>query len=91
MGHLPHFTMLLISAVSGLAGTTREHLGLALALDVPIIIIVNKIDLASTEMLENTISSLESLLKSAACKKVYTIIYFDYSLIEFNLLGSFEG
>lgn len=64
------FALLVVSAICGVAGTTREHLGLALALGVPIIFVVNKIDLASHDCLKNTISQLETLLKSPICKKV---------------------
>ena len=70
MGHLPHLAMLIVSAVTGLIGTTREHLGLALALHVPLIIIVNKIDLVSAEIVRSTLTQIESLIKSPACKKV---------------------
>lgn len=65
-----HFAMLVVSAICGVAGTTREHLGLALALEVPIVVVINKIDLASQESLSGTISQLEVLLKSPVCKKV---------------------
>lgn len=70
MGHVPHFALLVVSAVCGVAGTTREHLGLALALDVPIIVVVNKIDMTSADTLATTMSQLKSLLKSPVCKKV---------------------
>jgi len=70
MGHLPHLAMLIVNAVSGLAGTTREHLGLALALNVPLIIIINKIDLVASEIVRNNLAQIESLIKSPACKKV---------------------
>ncbi|XP_015795657.1 GTP-binding protein 2 [Tetranychus urticae] len=74
MGHSPHIAMLVVSAVAGLAGTTLEHLGLALALDVPIVIVVNKVDLSTSETTKDTLNKLESLLKSPACKKLPIII-----------------
>lgn len=70
MGHSPHLAFLVVSAVAGLTGMTREHLGLALALNLPFAIIVNKIDLPSAEAIKAVLSQLDSLLKSPACKKV---------------------
>ncbi|RWS29736.1 GTP-binding protein 2-like protein [Leptotrombidium deliense] len=70
MGHLPHLAIMVVSAVSGIAGTAREHFGLALALDVPLILVVNKVDIATTDTVSNTVQQIESLLKSVACKKV---------------------
>ncbi|KAG1659851.1 GTP-binding protein 2 [Nymphon striatum] len=72
-GYAPHFAMVLVSANAGVIGTTREHLGLALALNVPIFIVVNKIDICqqtSPQVLTKTLNQLEFLLKSPGCKKV---------------------
>lgn len=69
-GHSPHFAMLVVSAVCGVVGTTREHLGLAMALEVPIVVVVNKVDLASPAALQCTLNQLHSVLKGAGCKKV---------------------
>ena len=70
MGHLPHFTLLLVSAVSGIAGTTKEHLSLSTALELPVVIVVNKIDLANEQKLEETMQDLESFLKSSLVNRV---------------------
>lgn len=51
-------------------GTTREHLGLALAVGVPIFVVVSKIDLCRGCQVERTIKQLEKILKSPGCKKV---------------------
>lgn len=69
-GHSPHFAMLVVSAVSGVAGTTKEHLGLTMALEVPVVVVVNKVDLASPSCLQRTLSQLQMLLKGPGCKKV---------------------
>lgn len=70
MGHLPHFALLLVSAVSGVAGTTKEHFNLAKALDLPVVIVVNKVDLASAEALAETAAQIDTFLTSPVCKKV---------------------
>lgn len=51
-------------------GTSREHLGLCLALDVPMFIVINKTDICTPAVTEKTIRSLETLLKSPGCRKM---------------------
>lgn len=53
-----------------LAGTTREHLGLAMALQVPTIAVVTKIDLCPTSVVERACRQLEQLLTSPACGRI---------------------
>ncbi|KAI1287439.1 GTP-binding protein 2 [Halotydeus destructor] len=77
MGHLPHFALLLVSAVSGVAGTTKEHFGLAMALELPVIVVINKVDLVSAEALRKTTEQIEAYLKSPLCKKIPMILNSD--------------
>lgn len=70
MGHLPHVVLLLVSAVSGIAGTTREHLSLAKALDLPVVVIVTKIDLVSEAKLQQTKDEVDDMLKSLPVQRV---------------------
>ena len=51
-------------------GTSREHLGLCIALDVPMFIVVNKTDACTAAITEQTIKGLERVLKSPGCKKI---------------------
>ena len=44
LGYRPHYVMLVVAADMGVVGTTREHLGLAMALQVPVFVVVTKID-----------------------------------------------
>lgn len=69
-GYAPDFAMLVVSANTGLAGTTKEHLGFTLALKVPVFVVVTKIDKCRRFILERTVSQLEKILKSPGCKKV---------------------
>ncbi|KAH3846837.1 GTP-binding protein 2-like [Dreissena polymorpha] len=66
----PDFSMLVVSANTGMAGTTKEHLGFALALKVPIFVVVTKIDMCRKFLIEKTVSQLEKILKSPGCKKI---------------------
>ena len=56
------------------AGTTREHLGLAMALKVPIFIVVSKVDLCSRGTVERTVRQLERVLKQPGCNKVPMVV-----------------
>ncbi|KAG7253778.1 hypothetical protein CRUP_007826 [Coryphaenoides rupestris] len=53
-----------------LAGTTREHLGLALALKVPIFLVLSKVDLVSGPAVQRTLRQLQRVLKQPGCNKV---------------------
>ena len=44
--------MLMIGANAGIVGMTKEHLGLALALSVPIFVVVTKIDMCPPNVLQ---------------------------------------
>ena len=73
-GYAPDFNMLLISATSGVIGTTREHLGFSMALNVPVYVVVNKIDACTNKALRQTLSTLEFLLKSPGCNKIPLLV-----------------
>lgn len=70
-GYSPHYIMLVVSGSAGIVGMTREHLTLAIALDVPFFITVTKIDLALPAA---TLIAIEQVLKSAGCRKVPLIV-----------------
>ena len=46
--------MLMIGANAGIVGMTKEHLGLALALSVPVFVVVTKIDMCPPNVLQVT-------------------------------------
>ncbi|XP_031522957.1 GTP-binding protein 2 isoform X4 [Papio anubis] len=72
--YCPDCALLLVSANTGIAGTTREHLGLALALKVPFFIVVSKIDLCAKTTVERTVRQLERVLKQPGCHKVPMLV-----------------
>lgn len=71
---LPPTFSLLPPAFSEAAGTTREHLGLALALKVPFFIVVSKVDLCAKTTVERTVRQLERVLKQPGCHKVPMLV-----------------
>ncbi|XP_028844160.1 GTP-binding protein 2 [Denticeps clupeoides] len=72
--YCPDFAMLVVSANTGIAGTTREHLGLSMALKVPIFIVVSKVDLCTKNTVERTVRQLERVLKQPGCNKVPMLV-----------------
>ncbi|XP_060571466.1 GTP-binding protein 1-like [Ruditapes philippinarum] len=73
-GHAPDFAMLMIGANAGIIGMTKEHLGLALALQVPVFVVVTKIDMCPANVLDDTLKLLQRILKSPGCRKMPLLV-----------------
>ncbi|XP_056265035.1 GTP binding protein 1, like isoform X3 [Pseudoliparis swirei] len=73
-GHLPDFCMLMVGSNAGIVGMTKEHLGLALALNVPVFVVVTKIDMCPANILQETLTLLQRLLKSPGCRKIPVLV-----------------
>lgn len=73
-GHAPDFGMLMVGANAGVVGMTKEHLGLALALSVPVFVVVTKIDMCPPNVLQETLRLLVRILKSPGCRKVPVMV-----------------
>ncbi|XP_016350370.1 GTP-binding protein 1 isoform X3 [Sinocyclocheilus anshuiensis] len=73
-GHLPDFCMLMIGSNAGIVGMTKEHLGLALALNVPVFVVVTKIDMCPANILQETLKLLQKILKSPGCRKIPVLV-----------------
>jgi len=67
-GCFPDYALIIINSLAGVTKMTREHLGVSLALDIPLICIITKIDLAPENVLSRTKSQLTKILKSQAAK-----------------------
>ncbi|KAI1102235.1 P-loop containing nucleoside triphosphate hydrolase protein [Jackrogersella minutella] len=66
----PNYCLLMVAANNGLIGMSKEHLGIALALNVPIMVVVTKIDICPPNILKQTIEQITKILKSPAAKKL---------------------
>lgn len=73
-GHAPDFGMLMVGANAGIIGMTKEHLGLALALSVPVFVVVTKIDMCPVNILQDNLKMLVRILKSPGCRKVPVMV-----------------
>lgn len=70
----PDFCLLMVAANNGLVGMSKEHLGIALALNVPVMVIITKIDICPPNILEQTISQVTKIMKSPGARKMPTFI-----------------
>lgn len=73
-GLVPDYAMIIIGANMGIQRMTKEHLGIALALKIPIFIVITKIDIAPDEVHSQTIDFLFKVLRSSAAQKLPVLI-----------------
>jgi GTPase len=69
MGMAPDLVMLLVGANAGVQKMTREHLGLTAALQLPVVVVVTKIDMAPKHILEESMKRVDRVLRLASRKK----------------------
>ncbi|KAI6189077.1 Protein synthesis factor and Translation elongation factor EFTu EF1A domain containing protein [Aphelenchoides besseyi] len=73
-GHQPDYTMLMIGANMGISGMTKEHLSLCLALNVPVFVVITKIDYCPENVLDETLKQLNKLLRSPGSRKLPVVV-----------------
>ncbi|XP_076810177.1 GTP-binding protein 1-like isoform X2 [Clavelina lepadiformis] len=83
-GHLPDFCMLMVGSNAGIVGTTKEHLGLALALNVPVFVVVTKIDMCPSNILQGVGTVVSGTVMKGSIKAGENL------MLGPDLLGSFE-
>ncbi|KAK2592542.1 hypothetical protein QQS21_009757 [Conoideocrella luteorostrata] len=66
----PNYCLLMVAANNGLVGMSKEHLGIALALNVPVMVVVTKIDICPPNILEETITQITKIMRSPGARKV---------------------
>ncbi|KAI0305613.1 P-loop containing nucleoside triphosphate hydrolase protein [Multifurca ochricompacta] len=65
----PSCVILVIGANAGVIGMSKEHLAVALALSVPIVVCITKVDMTPPNKLEETLSQVVKILRSRGCRK----------------------
>ncbi|KAL0955907.1 hypothetical protein HGRIS_002099 [Hohenbuehelia grisea] len=65
----PSCVILIVGANAGLIGMSKEHLAIALALNVPVVVCITKIDMTPANVLASTIEQTVKILKSPGCRK----------------------
>ncbi|GAA5893492.1 uncharacterized protein JCM6883_003537 [Sporobolomyces salmoneus] len=63
------FVLLIVGANAGLIGMSKEHLSVALALSLPIVVVVTKVDMTPAPIFEQTVKQLQKVLRSPGCRK----------------------
>lgn len=66
----PNYCLLMVAANNGLIGMSKEHLGISLALNVPVMVVITKIDICPPHILEQTITQITKILKSPGARKI---------------------
>lgn len=74
VGLMPDYSMIVVGANMGVSRMTREHLGISLALGIPIFIVVTKIDISPKQIYDETINTLTKILESKQAGKQVNLI-----------------
>jgi len=73
-GHHPDYAMLVVGANMGFIGMTKEHLGITLALKMPAMLVVTKIDMCPPNVLADTLAQIKRIAKTPGCRKLPFIV-----------------
>jgi len=73
----PDYCFVVIGGNSGFNHMTREHIALCISLQIPIIIIITKIDIAPANILEETLLKIKKISRNAIRKIPYEIKNYD--------------
>jgi GTPase len=67
--HEPDYVMVVVGANHGITRMTKEHVGMAIALNVPLFVVVTKVDLCPEAVMKETMKQLTRLLKLPGARK----------------------
>ncbi|KAI7896172.1 P-loop containing nucleoside triphosphate hydrolase protein [Mucor mucedo] len=82
MGYAPDYACLLIAGnAGGVTDMTKEHLSIAVMLDVPVFVVITKSDLATQDQLRRTLGSLLAMLQSPWMSKVPVVVQCENDLV----------
>ncbi|KAJ3817159.1 GTP-binding protein 1 [Lentinula raphanica] len=66
----PSCVILIVGANAGLIGMSKEHLSIALALSVPVVVCITKIDMTPANVQAETVKQVVKILRSPGCRKI---------------------
>jgi len=81
----PDAVILMVGGNAGLIGMSKEHLAIALALGVPVCVVVSKIDMTPKNILEDTVKQVTKILKSPGCRKTPVFVENMETAVEVSL------
>lgn len=79
-GLFPQYSMLVIGANMGVSRMTREHIGITMALKIPMFIVVTKLDLAPEQVYQDTLNTISKILRGSACNMKPIIVKDDKNI-----------
>ncbi|KAF8629670.1 hypothetical protein AX17_005609 [Amanita inopinata Kibby_2008] len=65
----PSCVLLMVGANAGIIGMSKEHLAISLALSVPVVVCITKIDMTPPNVMQKKIEEVVKILKSPGCRK----------------------
>ncbi|KAA8499768.1 GTP-binding protein 1 [Porphyridium purpureum] len=71
---VPDYCMLVIAANNGVLRMTKEHLCIALALKVPVFVVITKLDICPENIREQTLTHIQKILKSPGARKIPVLV-----------------
>jgi GTPase len=80
-GSLPDYALLVIGANMGVTHMTKEHLGLCVALKIPVIVVLTKVDIAPENVKKDTIAQITQLFKNRGVRKNLSFIRNDVDVV----------
>lgn len=87
VGLVPDYVLIVVGANLGLSRMTKEHLGIALALNLPFMVVVTKVDMVPEETLKQTMIDLTKLLNANIVGKKPLIIDYDTKVDSEDLIA----
>ncbi|ACB39680.1 GTP-binding protein [Pyrobaculum neutrophilum] len=70
----PDYVMLVAAANSGVQKMTKEHLGIAVALGVPVFIVITRVDIAPQEVFQRTLEDVVKVVKMPGVSKIPYVV-----------------
>ncbi|KAI0063582.1 GTP-binding protein 1 [Artomyces pyxidatus] len=78
----PSCVILMVGANAGVIGMSKEHLAIALALSVPVVVCITKVDMTPPNKLAETLKQVEKILKSPGCRKIPVFVKSQETAVE---------
>eukprot|EP00474_Spongospora_subterranea_P008676 CRZ09134.1 hypothetical protein [Spongospora subterranea] len=73
-GSYPDYVCALIGANMGISKMTKEHIGVAIALQIPLFVVITKVDICPPGVLKSTLNTVLRLLKSPQAGKLPVVV-----------------
>jgi len=74
MGHVPDYAMLIIGANAGIQQMTKEHMGVSLALRIPLFVVITKTDMVPQAAVEDLLFEVQRYLKLPSIDKIPVLV-----------------